>query len=305
MIINSNVEPAVTVFCSFSNRELTDIESWLLPSLMLQKNIAMIDLYLVNYTGRDANIYAGPSRRGIVSITELNPKHPCGFGEAHNFAFKSINPAPYFLVVNPDVYLHELCLRELLDRISGEDGAGLVEARQLPYENPKEYDPVTGETPWATGCCLMVNSMFFREAGGFDELFWMYTEDVDLSWRAWLAGYRVVYHPPAVAYHYTDYYFSYNSYRFYTEDFWSARNFLYILYKYWGSRGVRRGKWIIRGLDYPVWYKNSVIASFVKLKRSVPSRSFRGYRRRVGKHRDRIMVVGFNQYNIQTAGQDV
>jgi GT2 family glycosyltransferase len=143
----------------------------------------------------------------------------------------------------------------------------------------------------------MVNADFFRAAGGFDELFWMYTEDVDLSWRAWLAGFRVIYHPPAVAYHYTGHFFSYNPFRFYTEHFWSARNFLYLLYKYWGRRGMKRGMRIVKRLEYPSGYIDEVIKSFQEVKGRAPSGSFAAYRRGVDKHRDRIMVMGFNQYN--------
>ncbi|HRS79624.1 MAG TPA: hypothetical protein P5203_20910 [Spirochaetota bacterium] len=297
------MERAVTVFCSVSSREMHDVESWLIPSLMLQKKISVIDLYLINYTGRDTLLYTGERQRGIVTIREISKGSACGFGEAHNFAFAAVSPGPCFLIVNPDVFLHELCLRELLDRIGRDSHAGLVEARQLPYENPKEYDPATGETPWATGCCVMVNSEFFRTSGGFDELFWMYTEDVDLSWRAWLAGYRVIYHPPAVTYHYTGHYFSYHPYRYYTEHFWSARNFLYILYKYWGRHGMKRGMKILKRLGYPAGYVDEVITSFRNAAGKADTRSFREYRRGVRRHRERIIVMGFNQYNRSRIGE--
>jgi GT2 family glycosyltransferase len=301
--MNDTMETAVPVFCSVSNREMSDVESWLIPSLMLQKKISRIELYLVNYIGTDERIYTGDRQRGIVFISEINKRSACGFGEAHNYAFNTVKPAPYFLIINPDVYLHELCISELLDRIGRDDRYGLVEARQLPYENPKEYDPATGETPWATGCCVMVNSEFFRLSGGFDELFWMYTEDVDLSWRAWLAGYRVIYHTPAVAYHYSGHYFSYNPYRYYTEHFWSARNFLYILYKYWGRPGIKRGMKILRRLEYPPVFIEEAISSCMTAIGKADLRSFKKYRRSVRGYRDRIMVQGFNEYNKKRIGK--
>ena len=37
--------------------------------------------------------------------------------------------------------------------------------------------------------------------GLFEERFFMYCEDVDLNWRAQLAGYRCIYAPRAVVYH--------------------------------------------------------------------------------------------------------
>ena len=39
------------------------------------------------------------------------------------------------------------------------------------------------------------------QVGAFDESFFMYCEDVDLNWRAQLAGWRAWYTPEAVVYH--------------------------------------------------------------------------------------------------------
>ena len=41
----------------------------------------------------------------------------------------------------------------------------------------------------------------FADVGGFDEDFFMYLEDVDLAWRARLAGWRCVYAPAAIVHH--------------------------------------------------------------------------------------------------------
>ena len=42
----------------------------------------------------------------------------------------------------------------------------------------------------------------FLELGGFDELLWpLYHEDIDLSYRAWRRGWRVLYEPKSVLYH--------------------------------------------------------------------------------------------------------
>ena len=48
-------------------------------------------------------------------------------------------------------------------------------------------------------------ALFRREAfirvGLFDERYFMYHEDVDLGWRLWIAGHRIITAPKAVAYH--------------------------------------------------------------------------------------------------------
>lgn len=54
----------------------------------------------------------------------------------------------------------------------------------------------------ASGVPMAVRKDIFTELGGFDEDFFMYFEDIDLSWRMWLYGYKVVLSPKSVVYHY-------------------------------------------------------------------------------------------------------
>jgi len=53
----------------------------------------------------------------------------------------------------------------------------------------------------ATGGASLYRSELFKEIGLFDESFFAYYEDVDISFRAQLAGYKVYYTNEAVAYH--------------------------------------------------------------------------------------------------------
>ncbi len=53
-----------------------------------------------------------------------------------------------------------------------------------------------------TGACLMIRSELFRELGGFDEAFWNGNEDVDLCLKAGRKGWKVVYRPESVIYHF-------------------------------------------------------------------------------------------------------
>ena len=62
---------------------------------------------------------------------------------------------------------------------------------------PKQPEYVFG----ITGGGFIAKATMFRDIGLFDEKFFMYYEDVDLCFRAQLAGYRVHYTPSAIAYH--------------------------------------------------------------------------------------------------------
>ncbi|TQM63881.1 glycosyltransferase family 2 protein [Humibacillus xanthopallidus] len=57
----------------------------------------------------------------------------------------------------------------------------------------------------ATGGLLAMNRDMWNALGGFDEMYFAYNEDTDLSLRAWLRGWRVLYVPDAVAEHHYEF----------------------------------------------------------------------------------------------------
>lgn len=128
-----------------------------------------------------------------------------GFGAAHN-ALAALAPpeCEYLLLLNPDAVPHYDCLARLVEVGDRSPAAALIEAAQFPIEHPKAYDPDTRETNWSSAACLLVRRSAFLELGGFDEAIFLYGEDVDLSWRAWLAGWRCLYVPEARCVHVTE-----------------------------------------------------------------------------------------------------
>src|SRR5436190_3006765 len=64
-------------------------------------------------------------------------------------------------------------------------------------ETPGEGSPLL----FASGGAMLVHRRTFLDAGGFDPNFFAYFEDVDLGWRLWVLGYKVVYAPGAVVRH--------------------------------------------------------------------------------------------------------
>lgn len=61
--------------------------------------------------------------------------------------------------------------------------------------------PKAGYVFGATGGATLYSAGMLREIGLFDERFFAYYEDVDISFRAQLAGWKVYYEPEAIAYH--------------------------------------------------------------------------------------------------------
>jgi|SRR3989344_2298843 len=63
-----------------------------------------------------------------------------------------------------------------------------------------QYDQVM-ETEFATGCAMFVKKEIFEKVGLFDEKYFLYYEDADLSERVKNAGYKIIYAPAAIIWH--------------------------------------------------------------------------------------------------------
>ncbi|MFL6289672.1 MAG: glycosyltransferase family 2 protein [Thermoanaerobaculia bacterium] len=77
-------------------------------------------------------------------------------------------------------------------------------AFQLDFRRPlgRARVPEAGEELlFACGGNLLIRRSSFLEAGGFDESYFAYLEDVDLGWRLWSGGERVLFAPDAVVRH--------------------------------------------------------------------------------------------------------
>jgi hypothetical protein len=139
----------------------------------------------------------------LSSISSVHFGENLGSAAGHN-SLVSTSDADLTLIMNPDVLVAPNLLVELIRAIMGQQRPqrGLVEARQMPAEHPKEFDPKTGHTSWCSTACLLGLTSVITSVGGFDaETFFLYGDDVDLSWRVRLAGYAIAYQPTAVCFH--------------------------------------------------------------------------------------------------------
>ena len=124
-----------------------------------------------------------------------------GFGAGHDHAIGR-GRADFVLITNVDLTFESDTLRRLVALAVADDGGTACwEARQKPYEHPKFYDPVTGETTWCSHACVLLRRSAYEAVGGYDPSIFMYGEDVELSYRFRRHGYRLCYVPGAVVWH--------------------------------------------------------------------------------------------------------
>lgn len=136
---------------------------------------------------RDASRFASMSIRASSSNV--------GFGRGHN-ANAAAGHAPFLFVLNQDCILEPNVLPRLLATAEA-DGRDVAawELRQIPYEHPKAYDPISLDAPWVSGAATLFRRSAYDAVAGFDPRIFMYGEDVDLSWRLRARGFRLRYVP--------------------------------------------------------------------------------------------------------------
>jgi GT2 family glycosyltransferase len=108
------------------------------------------------------------------------------------------------MFLNPDAWvevatarsLWEACRREpLVARspvIRRPDGRAWFSAGSINLANGRVRTSPGTQPPagpqWLTGTCFVVSSLLWHQTGGFDERYFLYWEDVDLSWRILHSG---------------------------------------------------------------------------------------------------------------------
>ena len=75
-------------------------------------------------------------------------------------------------------------------------GAAWHDNTRQPARNEPPF-----EVPWATGCAMLIRAKLMHELGGFDDRYYLSSEDVDLCVRVRNAGLKIVTVPAARIYH--------------------------------------------------------------------------------------------------------
>lgn len=165
-----------------------------------------------------------------------NPDGNAGFGHAHNLAFRELPPAPLHAVVNPDVRFEPAAVAALLAAMDADPGIVLAGpalfnpdgsrqylckrfptiralfmrrfipralARRTRLQDDGDFYEMRDadyhaeiEPEFMSGAFMLFRRETYAALGGFDERFFMYLEDCDITMRARALG-RVVYVPAA------------------------------------------------------------------------------------------------------------
>lgn len=233
------LDEVIDVNCVFGRDHYRHLIEVLIPSLRIATK-KKIRFNVLNYAGpSEFDIFTDTIEGVVVRVLNNESGEAIGFAEAHNILAANCSQQ-YFVIINPDCYLHDNAIDALIERYhSSPSLVGIVEGRQWPFEHPKEYDPLDLTTPWASGAFCLFNNELYKKIGGMDARFFLYLEDVDVSWRMWLEGALVLYEPKAVTTHFTGGFF-YRGDLVENEKYYSIRNFVLLMRKFYGQEGEKR-----------------------------------------------------------------
>jgi len=226
-----NLSASIVLFNNEKEQLTKTINSFLNANLNVK-------LYLIdNSTFDDLKIFSNIDNRIIYIFNNANLGYGKAHNIALR---KSIEEnIPYHLVLNPDVYFEKGVLEELYNFMESNKDVGLVMPKVLypnaniqylckllpspldlferrflnfgPLKNFLEkrnkiyelefsnYDKIM-EVPYLSGCFMFIRTEVLKEVGLFDERFFMYLEDTDLSRRIHMVA-KTIYYPYVHIYH--------------------------------------------------------------------------------------------------------
>lgn len=229
------------IYVSFNSEKWIDkcFGSWLRIDYDLKNiNIFVVDNHSTDNTLPALKAFQDKYGERFASFHIMAESENYGFGRANNIGFAQ-GESKTVCFLNIDTELFPDTMKELENEVNQCDPkVGLWEFRQFPYEHPKMYDILSGETTWSSGAAFAVRRDLFKELHGFDEKIFMYAEDVDLSWRIRTAGYLLKYVPRVKIKHYS--YESANEIKP-NQHVFSVINNLLLRYRFGGKKTIIKG----------------------------------------------------------------
>jgi GT2 family glycosyltransferase len=186
---------------------------------------AVSEILVVDNEARASAVAAVSGLRGVRLLA---PGTNLGFAGGCDYAATHAT-GDVLVFVNSDAVVQPGAVAALVRRL-GDPQIGLVGATARLADRPEllntagnpvhylmfswvgglgEPAPPLAAEPWevasVSGVTFAVRREVWEQLGGFDAQYFAYCEDVDLSLRAWQAGYRVVVEPGAVVWHHYEY----------------------------------------------------------------------------------------------------
>lgn len=179
-------------------------------------NYSNFETILVDNNSTDGSVEFVTKNYSDVIIIKLNQNK--GYAEPNNIG-AHLAKGDYLLFLNNDTIVTPEFMSEMIKVSEKDETIAMCQSLLLKPDgsidssgdfideigvvyNSKTKSNEIREISSARGASMLVRKKVFEELGGFDEKFFVSFEDVDLGWRAWIMGYRVVMVPKSIVYHF-------------------------------------------------------------------------------------------------------
>ena len=193
-------------------------------SALMAQTVKPHEIILVDNASSDGSLEIA---RRFPSVRLMASDQNTGFASGNNLAIEAASKeSNWIALLNPDAFAQPRWLETLLDAAESNPEFNVFGSKLVNAEDPTRMDgagdvyhvsglvwrighgdaiPTAAEnerevfSPCAAAALYRRSTLL--EAGGFDEDYFCYVEDVDLGFRLRLAGYRCLYVPQSVACH--------------------------------------------------------------------------------------------------------
>jgi len=182
-----------------------------------------LELIVVDNASTDGS--AELVKKGFSDVKVIVNKTNLGFGGGNNVGIQA-SQGRYIMMLNNDTRLDPHCIEELRRCIEENDRYGACASKiLLEYEDNlidaagivicpdglsigrgrlekgDQYNE-EAEVFFASDCACLYRREMLEDIGLYDEDFFAYADETDMGWRAQLAGWKCIYNPKAIVYHF-------------------------------------------------------------------------------------------------------
>jgi GT2 family glycosyltransferase len=160
--------------------------------------------------------------KNYPDITIIRNKENSGFAKGNNIAIDHAlkQGTDYIFLLNNDTEMEPDALTKLVETAESDESFGIVGPLVLDLKDKKtiqeagmtidkfgfpmqekDSNQAVSEVFFVSGCAMLIKRAVLQTVGAFDDEYFMFAEDLDLCWRAQLAGYKIIVNKAARIFH--------------------------------------------------------------------------------------------------------
>ncbi len=140
-------------------------------------------------------------RNAFPTISILEHPRNYGFCLGNNLAIQNCT-SKYILLLNNDLHVHKDFLKNLFDVMESDSNIGCCGGDEYYYtDNVLVPKGNIRQTSWMGAGATIYRKEALEQSGLFDPTYFFYCEDVDISWRLKLKGWKIFQNETAIFYH--------------------------------------------------------------------------------------------------------